>query len=87
VGIYPIAYERPAAVAAGLADMVVHDLPDGWFDSVRDDMAAVTADDVTLAAARHLRPDALALVVVGDAERIAADLEATNLGPVVASSG
>ncbi|HZQ28469.1 MAG TPA: pitrilysin family protein [Acidimicrobiales bacterium] len=82
VGIFPIAYETPAAVAAGLADLVVHDLPDGYFDAVREDMANVTADVVTKAAAAHLRPKRLAMVVVGEAEKITADLEATGLGPV-----
>lgn len=84
VGIYPIAYERPAAVAMGLADLVVHDLPDGWFDQMRVDLAAVTADDVSVAAARHLRPDDMAVVVVGDAAKVREGLEATGLGPVIA---
>lgn len=82
VGIYPIAYERPAAVAMGLADMVTHDLPEDQFDRMRAELAEVTAEDVTAAAATRLRPDDMAIVVVGDAERIKADLEATNLGPI-----
>jgi predicted Zn-dependent peptidase len=82
VGVFPIAYERPAAVAIGLADMVVHDLPDGWFDTVRDEMAATTSEHVSTAAARHLLPDSLAVIVVGDASRIADALAATDLGPV-----
>ena len=85
VGIYPIAYERPAAVAAGLAELVIHGLPDGWFAQMRRELAGVTAADVSAAAAAHLRPDAMAVVVVGDAERIRADLEATGLGPIVES--
>jgi zinc protease len=83
VGIYPIAYERPAAVAAGLADLVVHGLPDGWFDQMRRELTGVTAEDVSLAAARHLRPDDMAVVVVGDAAKVRDGLEATGLGPVI----
>jgi zinc protease len=82
VGIYPIAYERPAAVAYGLADLVVYDLPDGWFDQMRSELAAVSAVDVSASAARHLRPDQMAIVVVGDADKVEADLAATGLGPV-----
>jgi zinc protease len=70
IGIFPIAYERPGAVAAGLAELVVHDLPPDYFDSVRDKIAGVTSDDVSAAAARHLHPDKLAVVVVGDESKV-----------------
>lgn len=83
VGIFPIAYERPAAVAVGLADMVVHDLPADWFDTVRSEMGSVSAEEVSAAASRYVRPDSLAVVVVGDGERIRDELEATGLGPVI----
>ncbi|HEV7888405.1 MAG TPA: pitrilysin family protein [Acidimicrobiales bacterium] len=82
VGVYPIAYERPASIAMGLADLVTHGLPDGWFDRMRAEIAGVSAEDVSAAAAARLRPDDLAIVVVGDAERIRGELEATGLGPV-----
>lgn len=82
-GVFPIAYERPSAVALGLADMVVHELPPDWFDSVRAQMAVVTAEDVSAAAARRLWPDRMALVVVGDGARVRASLDALELGPVL----
>jgi predicted Zn-dependent peptidase len=85
VGVFPVAYETPAAVAAGLADVVVHDLPDGYFDAVREDMTAITSDGVGKAAAGYLQPDRMAIVVVGEAERITSELEATGLGPVSSS--
>lgn len=83
VGIYPIAYERPGAVAMGLADLVTHDLPEDQFDRIRTELADVTAEDVSAAAANRLRPDDMAIIVVGDADKVRADLEATGLGPVV----
>jgi predicted Zn-dependent peptidase len=83
VGVYPIAYERPSSIAMGLADLVTHGLPDGWFDAVREEMGRVTAEDVSVAAARRLRPDAMAIVVVGDAAKVRDGLEAAALGPVV----
>jgi zinc protease len=87
VGVYPIAYERPSAVAVGLADLVTHGLPDGWFDTVREAMGQATAEEVSAAAARYLRPAHMAVVVVGDAAKIAADLEAAGIGPVEAGAG
>jgi predicted Zn-dependent peptidase len=83
VGIYPIVYERTANIAAGLADLVTHDLPQGWFDQMRAELTGVTAEDVSAAAAKHLRPDDMAIVVVGDADKVRDGLEATGLGPIV----
>lgn len=83
VGIFPIAYERPAAVAVGLCDMVVHDLPPDWFDTVRSQLGAVSAAEVSAAAAAHLRPESMAVVVVGDGERVRDELQATGLGPII----
>jgi predicted Zn-dependent peptidase len=42
----------------------------------------VTADDVAAAAAAHIHPDELAIVLVGDADAFLADLEAADLGPI-----
>lgn len=83
VGIFPIAYERPAAVALGLSDMVVHDLPADWFDTVRSQLGAVSAAEVSAAAAAHLRPESMAVVVVGDGDRVRDELQATGLGPII----
>ncbi len=40
--------------------------PDGYLESYRDRLAAVEAEDVLAAARRHLRPEELAVVLVGD---------------------
>ena len=44
---------------------------------------STTAEAATDAAKRHLRPDQLAIVVVGDAGKVAADLEASGVGTIV----
>jgi uncharacterized protein YbjT (DUF2867 family) len=43
---------------------------------------AVTVDDVAAAAAAHVHPDELAIVLVGDADAFLPDLEAAGLGPI-----
>jgi hypothetical protein len=40
----------------------------------------VTAADVRRAAEEHLHPDRSAIVLLGDADRIAGDVEAADLG-------
>jgi predicted Zn-dependent peptidase len=81
-GVFPISFAGAGAVAAGLADLVTHDLPDDHFDRLRQRVLDVTVDEVNDAAAQRLRPDQLVCVVVGDASAVASELEATGLGPV-----
>lgn len=81
-GVFPIRYETTAAIAAALATLAMYDLPDDWYDRYRDQIRAVTVDDVLRAMQTHLRPEQLQLVVVGDADTIRAPLEGLDFGPV-----
>jgi predicted Zn-dependent peptidase len=81
-GVFPINFAGPGAVAAGLADLVVHGLPDDHYDRLRQDVLDVGLDAVNAAAAQRLRPDDLVAVVVGDAAAVADELREIGLGPV-----
>jgi zinc protease len=81
-GVFPIRYETTAAIAMALAARVVHDLPEDYFDTYRDRIRAVTAADVRAVAERHLHPDALQVVCVGDPDAVGAPLEREAFGPV-----
>ncbi len=67
-GVFPIRYETTLAIAQALTTLVVHDLPPDFYDSYRDNVRAVTLPAVLHAADRHLHPDAIQIVVVGDPE-------------------
>jgi zinc protease len=81
-GVFPIRYETTAAIAAALATLVVHDLPDDYFDEYRSNVRGVTVEQVREVAERHLHPDALQMVVVGDPAAVRAPLEALHFGPL-----
>lgn len=81
IGVFPLRFESPAQVAAALAGLVIHGLPDDELDRYRPAVAAVSADDVATAAS-HIRPDEASIVLVGDAARIQPDLEAADFDPV-----
>jgi len=81
-GVFPINFAGPGAVASGLAELVVHGLPDDHYDRLRQDVLDVKLDAVNAAAAQRLRPDDLIAVVVGDASAVADELRAIDLGPV-----
>ncbi|MGV3707823.1 MAG: M16 family metallopeptidase [Gemmatimonas sp.] len=81
-GVFPIRFETTAAVAGGLANVEIFRLPDTYFDTYRDKVRAVTADDVLRVAKEHLHPDKLQIIVVGDPARIVDKLTALGAGPV-----
>ena len=81
-GVFPINFAGPGAVASGLAELVVHGLPDDHYDRLRQDVLDVGLDAVNAAAAERLRPDDLVAVVVGDASAVADDLREIGIGPV-----
>jgi zinc protease len=79
-GVFPIRYETTGAVASALALSAVYGLPDDYFSTYRDQIAAVTRGDVLAAARAHLHPEALQVLAVGDAAAITEPLAALHLG-------
>jgi predicted Zn-dependent peptidase len=75
-------FETPRQIGDNWSAMVMHRLPDDFFNTWVDRVQAVTAADAARAAADHLRPDALDIVLAGDASVVAGPLEALGVGPV-----
>ncbi|HEU4424286.1 MAG TPA: pitrilysin family protein [Pilimelia sp.] len=86
-GLLSVEMQTPGAIASALATLVVHDLPDDYHAGLRTRLLAAPEAEVSGAAAAHLRPDELVLVVEGDAAAIRSDLSATGLGEVVEATG
>jgi len=81
-GVFPLRLESTAQVAARVAEAHVHELDEDHWARWRDRIRAVTAEDAHAALRRHLRPEALQCVVVGEAESVAPALEELKVGPV-----
>ena len=81
-GVFPIRFETTSAIASALTTLAVYELPDDWYDEYRARVRAVTSGDVLLAAQRHLHPEALQMVVVGNAGAVRDGMEAIAFGPV-----
>jgi predicted Zn-dependent peptidase len=79
---FPGDFETIGDLAARLEELVIYGLPDEYYADYTAKIGAVTSADVRRAAAEHIRPDKLAVVVVGDGQRIEAGIRALNLGPV-----
>jgi zinc protease len=81
-GVFPIRFESTASIAAALAVLVIHALPEDYYDRYRERVRALTTDQVLEAAKRYLHPDSLQMVVVGDPATVKAPLEAMQFGPI-----
>lgn len=81
-GVFPIRYETTQSVAQAIAVARTFDLADDYFTRYREQVRAVSAEDVRRAAIAHLNPDQLVVVAVGDADAVRAPLEQLGVGPV-----
>ncbi|MEM7417173.1 MAG: pitrilysin family protein [Gemmatimonadota bacterium] len=81
-GIFGLQLETAAQVATRVSQLIVFGLPDDHFDRYRDTVRGVTRDQAAGAAARHIRPDELQIVVAGRADEVVGQLEALEVGPV-----
>jgi zinc protease len=80
-------FETSDQIARALTQIALFGLSDNYFAEFVPTLERVTVDDATSAVARHLDPERLTALVVGDLDRIGPDLEALNLGePVILSA-
>jgi len=79
---YPRNFETADQVARGAAQLALYDLPDDYFTTFVPTVLALTESDITEVARRHLHPDRLVTVVVGDRDA-AGDLAAAGAGELV----
>lgn len=82
VGVFPLRFETPGPIVGALGGLVTFGLPADELDRYRPAIDAVTAGDVLAAARAHLHLERLAVIVVGDADVVGAELEKAGIGDV-----
>ena len=80
-------FETAEQVARAASQMALHDLPDDYYSTFVPRVLEVDEAAATTVAARHLHPDRMLTVVVGDRERIGESLEALGLGEALELGG
>jgi zinc protease len=70
MGVFPATVQSASDVAGRLLDMELYDLPQDYFDRYRENIAAVSKEDVEQVAKRHIDPDRAVIVIVGNAQQI-----------------
>ena len=72
---FPGDFETVDQIAAQLANVVIYNLPDTYFNDYITRINAVTLEDVNRVANKYLTPDKMAIVVVGDRQTIEPELK------------
>ncbi|MFN2445782.1 MAG: M16 family metallopeptidase [Vicinamibacterales bacterium] len=77
---YARGFETMQQVARAVAQLALHELPDTYFEEFVSRVGAVTKEDLHRVSHQYLDPKRLAVVIVGDVERVAAELDTLSLG-------
>jgi zinc protease len=70
MGVFPATVQTASDIASRLVDMELYGLPEDYFDRYRENIGAVTKEDITRVANEYLDPDRLLIVIVGSAKEI-----------------
>jgi zinc protease len=79
MGVFPATVQTASDIASRLLDMELYGLPEDYFDRYRENIAAVTKDEITRVANKYLDPDKILIVVVGSAKAIREPLGSLEL--------
>lgn len=82
-GSLSVDMQTPGAIAGALGTLVVHGLPDDYYPTYREQLLSASAQEVSRAAATHIRPERLTIVVEGDADAVRDDLRDSGVGDLV----
>jgi zinc protease len=81
---FPRSFETPEQIANRLADVVLYDLPDDYFNHYIDSIRNVTREAVADVALRYLDPSRMVILVVGDRAEIEPGLRSLDeVGPTL----
>jgi predicted Zn-dependent peptidase len=82
-GVFAIQSETAGAVAGRVLTTALHGLPADYWQTYRDRVKKTTAAEVSAAVERHVLPDQLTIVAVGNASGFAKGLEAMGAVMIV----
>ncbi|HSS20122.1 MAG TPA: pitrilysin family protein [Pyrinomonadaceae bacterium] len=74
-GVFPIRLETQEGLIDQLVQIKMFGLPDNYLDTYRQNIQAVTIDQVQEAARKYVTPDLAAIVIVGDAAQLVEQIE------------
>jgi zinc protease len=78
----PGRFERGTDAAATFAELFTYDLPLDYFSTLPDKINAGTAEQAQAAAQKHILPDKMIVLAIGDRAKIEESMKKLNLGKV-----
>lgn len=69
-GVFPIRAETQEGLTNLVVNQHLYGLPEDYLQTYRENVDAITIDDVQRVAIEHIRPDEMAIVIVGDADEV-----------------
>ena len=79
-GSFPLTIETPDQIATQVLNVLFYDLPISEIGTFRERVLAVTPEDIQRVARQYVRPDRLAIVLVGNARAFASQLIELGFG-------
>lgn len=80
---FPAGFETVGAISGQLANLVVYNLPDSYFNDYIAKVGSITVDDVNRVAKQYLDPSKMAIVIVGDRKVIEPGLKELGYGIII----
>jgi len=78
----PGLFETSPEAASSIGQLYVHNLPLNYYHDLPDRIQRVSAEEVQQIARKHIKPEELVIVAVGDRSKIESELSKLNLGPI-----
>lgn len=75
-------FETNGQIAGALAELVMYQLPDNYFNTYVDKALAVNKKGVEAAAKKYITPDNMLIVIVGDRAKVEEGIKKLNLGKI-----
>lgn len=69
-GVFPIRAETQEGLTGLIVTQELYGLPEDYLNTYRENVRAITADDVRRVAEKYITPDQMSIVIVGDAGEI-----------------
>lgn len=69
-GVFPIRAETQEGLTNLIVQQKIYNLPEDYLQTYRDNVSAVTIEDVQRVAEKYVQPEKIAIVIVGDAGEI-----------------
>jgi len=79
-------FETNRSIASSLAEMILYTLPENYFNTYVEKTLNVSKKSVEAAAKKHIVPDKMLIVIVGDREKIEAGINKLKLGKITVLS-